>query len=159
LSATVLVAIDGSEPAARALAHALDLAKSSGARIHACYCIDYVALPGALSSLSKPPESAPDFLREDGERVTARARAVARRRGVEIQTHLLRGSTVRAILTFAKDVKADSIVMGTHGRTGLRHLLLGSVAEGVIRRASVPVTVVPPESRSKTSRTNEGGTD
>ena len=65
-----------------------------------------------------------------------------------IQTHLLRGSTVQAILTFAKDVEADAIVMGTHGRTGLRHLLLGSVAEGVIRQASVPVTIVPPKSRS-----------
>lgn len=139
----MLVAIDGSEPAARALAHALDLAKSAGANLHVCYCLDYVSLPGPLSTLSKPPESAPDLLREVGERVMARARAAARRRDVAIQTHLLRGNAVQAILTFSKQVKADSIVIGTHGRTGLRRALLGSVAEAVIRHAKIPVTVVP----------------
>ena len=59
--------------------------------------------------------------------------------GVEIVTHLLEGVPYQAVVDHAEAVGADMIVMATHGRTGLTHFLLGSVAERVVRTSPVPV--------------------
>ncbi len=136
---TIVVPVDGSAPALEALAYACDLGASLHAAIEICYAIDYIALPG---NLGKPPESAPDFLTEDGELVLAKACATARRLGVKARAHLVRGSVVDAILHFADETSADLVVMGTHGRGGFRRLVLGSVAESVARRSTIPVLLV-----------------
>ena len=59
--------------------------------------------------------------------------------GIEVEHRLLEGDPVTAILQVADDLKCDLIVMGTHGRTGLGRLLIGSVAEQVLRNAKCPV--------------------
>jgi nucleotide-binding universal stress UspA family protein len=61
---------------------------------------------------------------------------------VEVEHRLLEGDPITMILKFAEDVKADMIVMGTHGSSGLMRLLVGSVAEGVMRKAPCPVLTV-----------------
>ena len=63
--------------------------------------------------------------------------------GVEVRPRLLMGPTVEVILELADEVDADWIVVASHGRGGLVHLLLGSVSEGLIRHATRPVVVVP----------------
>ena len=70
-------------------------------------------------------------------------RAQAGIAGQRPRTEVLDGDPVDVILTRAKEMKADLIVMGTHGRAGLPRLLMGSVAEGVLRRAPCPVVLVP----------------
>src|SRR5690606_5334586 len=67
----------------------------------------------------------------------------ARAPGVTTKTHLIEGIPYREIVRMAEELGAGLIVVGTHGRTGLRHLLLGSVAERVVRSAKVPVITVP----------------
>lgn len=62
--------------------------------------------------------------------------------GVKFERHLLEGNPVREIVAFAEREHVDLIVMGSHGRTGLSRLVMGSVAEGVTRRASCPVLIV-----------------
>jgi nucleotide-binding universal stress UspA family protein len=59
-----------------------------------------------------------------------------------IRTHILHGSPWDQIVEFARDKQVDLIVMGTHGRTGIGHALIGSVAERVLRRAPCPVMVI-----------------
>jgi len=66
-----------------------------------------------------------------------------RARNVAIKTHLVWGNPSREILAKARIEKADLIVMGTHGRSGLPHLVLGSVAEKTVRLSRIPVLTVP----------------
>ena len=65
--------------------------------------------------------------------------------GLEASGRLLPGDPISAILEELKETKPDLVVVGTHGRTGLSHLLMGSVAEKLVRLASVPVVTVPDE--------------
>jgi universal stress protein A len=66
-----------------------------------------------------------------------------REAGIPCETAMLIGSAVQEIVKRAKDTSADLIVMGTHGRSGLAHALLGSNAERVIQHAPCPVLIVP----------------
>ncbi len=135
----ILVPFDGSGGSEHALDYACDFAKLLGTEIHVCHAIDYVSLP---RTLSKSPESAPDFLHEDGEAILAKARRIARKHDLPIHCHLIRGNAAGAILRLSIDSRADLIVMGTHGRTGLRRLVLGSVAECVTRHSDLPVLLL-----------------
>jgi nucleotide-binding universal stress UspA family protein len=139
----ILVPTDGSACAMQALAYACDLSKIVGARVEACHAIDYLSLPGKLGN---SPESAPDVLVEEGEAILSKARAVGRKHGIKLSGHLIRGNGAEAIVERARESQANLIVMGTHGRTGLRRIVLGSVAEGVIRRTHLPVLLLRNES-------------
>jgi nucleotide-binding universal stress UspA family protein len=67
---------------------------------------------------------------------------IQKERDVEMTVVVDHGSPAGEIISFSRNGGFDMIVMGTHGRTGLRHLLMGSVAEGVVRRASCPVMTI-----------------
>src|SRR5665213_1274223 len=103
---SILVPTDGSELATRALVYACRLAKTLRADLHVCYGIDYLSLRGYLA---KGPESAPSFLREDGERVLEGARAIARGYGLEPTGHLIRGPAAAAIIRLAGAAGIDLI--------------------------------------------------
>ena len=84
-------------------------------------------------------------MREGGRLVLERASALVRQQGVECETALLEsvgGPAADFIVSQAEEWPADLIVMGTHGRRGLRRLAMGSDAEGVMRRAPVPLMLV-----------------
>jgi nucleotide-binding universal stress UspA family protein len=87
-------------------------------------------------------EGVGDVLREEGETALDRIEAIAADRGVAVTSHILEGSPSRRIVEYAEDENCDLVVMGTHGRGGIDRLLLGSVAEGVVRACSVPVLTV-----------------
>lgn len=141
----ILVPHDFSETAERALGFALDLGQRLGARLSLLHAYEIVAYgfaeaPSMSEELAEQIESA---ARSALEAVQARAR----RSGLDVTAVLRRGSPWREIVAFAKESKADLVVMGTHGRRGLSRLLLGSVAERVIRTSPCPVlTVHGPES-------------
>jgi nucleotide-binding universal stress UspA family protein len=117
----ILVPIDGSAAAAHALDYACDFGKLLGTEIHVCHAEDYV---------------------EDSASVLAKARRIARKHDVAVHCHLLGGNAAEAILRLAQESHADLIVMGTHGRTGLQRLALGSVAEDVTRHSRLPVLLL-----------------
>jgi nucleotide-binding universal stress UspA family protein len=84
-------------------------------------------------------------LREGGKRVLAKAQALASKQGVKskaILREMVGGPAAYPIVREARKVRADVIVLGTHGRRGVRRLVLGSDAEQVVRTASVPVLLV-----------------
>jgi nucleotide-binding universal stress UspA family protein len=76
--------------------------------------------------------------------------------GVAHEFELLTGTPVAELLQFAQDMKIDLIVMSSHGRTGLQRLLMGSIAEGVMRKANCPVLVVkqPAEQVARSSKSH-----
>jgi nucleotide-binding universal stress UspA family protein len=144
--ARILAAVDGSEPSMRAYREAMRLAADQQAVLRVAHVIDLgLALVPWADGAVIDYDALETALRESGVRILEAAAAEARTTGSEAETVLLEtddDNPAAEILTEATRWGADLIVMGTHGRHGLAHLILGSVAEGVVRRASVPVLLL-----------------
>lgn len=136
----ILVPTDGSEGVKRAVLHALDLAKSHGATVHAVYVVNTAGFTGLPMESSW--EGIDEMLRSDAEAALETVREFAEARDVPIETRVLEGSPHREIVRYAEQGDCDLVVMGTHGRGGIDRLLLGSVAEKVVRSSNVPVMTV-----------------
>jgi len=142
---TILVAIDESSCASRALQEAITLAASSKARLEIVHVIDYSYLKRDLGYVDTDELGARRVAA--GEELLKNAAAATSAAGVANGTHLVndvltQGDIPSAIRQAAKDCGAQMIVIGTHGRHGLRRLLLGSVAESLARECDVPVLLV-----------------
>ncbi|MEF8774762.1 MAG: universal stress protein [Halobacteriales archaeon] len=136
----ILVPTDGSPEVERAIGHAVDLAASHGATLEAVYVVNtasYTTMP-----METGWEGVDEMLYEEGETALDRVRELAAGSDVDVETHLLDGSPAREIVGFGEETGCDLIVMGTHGRGGIDRLLLGSVAERVVRSSEVPVLTV-----------------
>jgi universal stress protein A len=145
---TILAPTDFSEGAGRALAWARVLARAFGAKIVVLHVLDLPYTWTPASGLGSIPTPIPA---EIVERLADAARALldtAAQDIPEVTSRLLRkGHPRQVILEVAREVGADVIVMGTYGRSGIPHLLIGSVAEHVVRHAPVPVWTVRAEQR------------
>jgi nucleotide-binding universal stress UspA family protein len=135
----ILVPTDFSEPADEALDHALFLAQALGATISLAHVFQD---PYAAAFVSEQYVPMPAALREEAldevrHHLAARVARSGRR---DMTTEILSGPAAQAIVERGRD--ADLIVMGTHGRHGMAHLLMGSVAERVVRLAPCPVLTV-----------------
>jgi nucleotide-binding universal stress UspA family protein len=141
----ILVPTDFSDTATRALEHAIDAAHSFRASVLLLHVhsAPVIAMPdGGMISIPIPDELA---IRAQLEEGLAKLAAEVKSRGVSaVGTLLLEGSPWREILRASSERSCDLIVMGTHGRGGLGRLVLGSVAEQVMRAASCPVLAIGP---------------
>jgi len=136
-----LVPIDFSEYANQALDYALTLAGKLDAQITLLHVIQSLPLGGADMGVALPYAYLQDLEAEIMQNMEAyRAKVV--NAGLEADITVVHGVPFHEILETAKTHKVDLIIMGTHGRTGLQHVLLGSVAEKVVRLAPCPVLVV-----------------
>jgi nucleotide-binding universal stress UspA family protein len=138
---SILAAVDFSENSDQALGAAIDLAKQTGAELHVVHALDLpipifnpyaISIPDAL--LTQAREEATRRLREAVEKVG--------KAGVKAKSHLTEVPAAPAIARLAEELGADLVVMGTHGHTGLKHVLLGSVAERTLRLAPCSVLIV-----------------
>jgi nucleotide-binding universal stress UspA family protein len=137
--------IDFSDASRAAMEVAADLAQRFGAELvllHAYPIPGYtfpdgsvIASPKMMQDLADEAQRHLEEWRADAERLVGSARVTAEK-GV--------GEPANEIVAFARDRKADLLVLGTHGRTGLEHALMGSIAERVVRRAHCPVLTVRP---------------
>jgi len=136
----ILVATDFSEGSDEALGAAIDLAKRTGADLHIVHVLENGAdqFPFGLASY----EDRPDLIASLDRELTRRS-DWAVREGIGCQTRMIEEDAVGGILQAARDVGADLLVVGTHGRRGIAHALMGSVAAKVVQRASCPVLTVP----------------
>jgi nucleotide-binding universal stress UspA family protein len=130
---TVLLPTDFSAPSEAALELACSLARGYGARLVILHVVKYEMTAGAMMAVPMDPGYYGDALNE------VRDRVVGPSPGFPVETCLREGTPAEEVLHAADDVGADLIVMGSHGRTGLGRLLMGSVAEAVMRRAGCPV--------------------
>ena len=135
----ILVALDGSAGSRRALMAAMDLGKKYDARVHLLSVEEH--LPAYAATVGEVEEA-----RQEQNiyfaKVQEEAGEVARAYGLEIEGVIRAGHAAETIIRYANEGGFDLIVMGTHGRTGLQHVLLGSVAEKVVRLAPCPVLTV-----------------
>jgi universal stress protein A len=137
----ILVPTDFSPGAAQALDYAVDLARSFGAELVLLFVVEpvYYASPADLYGASANLSMLLDEQRRVGREQLDRFLAETRKRRVRCRGVVETGAPYETITGAAEKVAADLIVMATHGRTGLSHLLLGSVTEKVVRSSACPV--------------------
>ncbi len=140
----ILVPIDGSPASQRGLDEALMLSKHGRVRLRLLHVVGLFISTPALAG-AQDLNDIPQALRESGLKILKDAEARARRRGVTVDVEMVnvaRGRAADAIVAQAKKWRANLIVIGTHGRRGLKRLALGSDAEKVVRISPVPVLTV-----------------
>jgi nucleotide-binding universal stress UspA family protein len=142
----ILTALDGSETSARAFDAALQIACDSDAELRPLYIVDTPLM--AYDTPGYDPSILRNAMFEEGGRVTNDALAKMQLKNVRgvariDEVNLLANSIAQRILHAATEMKADLVVMGTHGRRGFQRLVLGSVAERFVRMATCPVLLVP----------------
>ena len=130
---TILHPTDFSERSAFAFSLACTLARAYGARLVLVHVTPTVVVSGELGAIPPQPSDVWKTLQEQ----LANLRAPDP--NVSVEHHLKEGDPATEILRLAQEIKCDLIVMGTHGRTGLGRLFVGSVAEQVLRKAPCPV--------------------
>ena len=143
----ILVPVDGSATSVRALQEAIKLAGGK-AQLRLVHVIEQIYPLDTEGYAYIDHTALQEAVRHTGERVLAQAAEETRRLGVAAEIVLLEASGERVAAVIggeARNWPADLIVIGTHGRSGLSRLLLGSVAEGVARGAPVPVLLVRSE--------------
>ena len=136
----VLVPVDGSEPSDIALDHAIE--QFDDAEIVVLYVMDPVD-----GSTAWGPGSADEWLSASEERAETVLKAAAEtvsEAGLSVTAESIIGQPAQTIVEYTDEQDIDHVVIGSHGRDGLSRVLLGSVAETVVRRAPVPVTVARP---------------
>lgn len=139
---TLLVAHDFSETAALALRQAMALSKANEARLVLAHVVElvplgpYPAIKGGANDLA---------IKDIAEQRTNEIAEEARTAGCEIEVIVRVGEPGPTIVEIAEEVGADLLVIGTRGLTGVKHVLLGSTAESVVRRAPMPVLTVHPD--------------
>jgi universal stress protein A len=138
----VLVATDFSEPSEAALLYGRELASRLGATLHVLHVAPVMNNIAAANYVAIPPDLQQD-IEDDARRRLHRLVVDTDRSGPPSIPVLLTGSSpAAAIMDYAKHHEIDMIVLGTHGREALAHLVLGSVAERVVRLAPCPVLTV-----------------
>ncbi|MGH7337791.1 MAG: universal stress protein [Myxococcota bacterium] len=137
----ILVPVDFSEHSQRALDEAIGLAKSFGAQLHLLHC--YQIHPTAIAPYGiVVPETFEHDVRMAALQRLSEWREKASAQGVRVQEHITAHFPAEEIAAMAGHLGVDLIVMGPRGLTGLKHVLLGSVAERTIRLAKCPVLTV-----------------
>ena len=140
----ILVPMDFSPHAEHAFTYATRFAERFGAKLALLYVVDDSFVTGGWSSeiyVSNVPELMENLI-ADADRRLAALKASAAALGLTAETAVIRGRPAHAIVEHAKNGGFDLIVMGTHGRTGVSHVVMGSVAERVLRKAPCPVLTV-----------------
>jgi nucleotide-binding universal stress UspA family protein len=151
----ILVAIDGSSTADQGLRTAIELAADQHAKLTVVHVFDDMDVAPSFDGGLLPAEYFDriiDSMRQAGIKLIDDAEKRARDRGIDVKTRFIEtlGQKVaQTIVGQARKHQADVIVLGTHGRRGVRRLLLGSDAEGVLRESPVPVLLVRSPEREK----------
>lgn len=139
---TVVCAVDFSEISEHALAYAVRLAEKFSAQLQVVHVCHPPTLLINDTDVILPPDFHEDYRAAMQQRMDALI-GTYRDSGLPIQGQLREGAPQDEIVAFARERGADLVVLGTHGHRGLTHLLLGSVAERVVRNAHIPVLTVP----------------
>jgi nucleotide-binding universal stress UspA family protein len=138
----IVIATDGSENTQKAISYGIEIAKLSGATVHALYVVDTSSFSSIPMSTEGGWEAMYEVLKTEGKKAVSAVKSKGEASGVEVREVVLEGHPINEIIEFAEKNNADLVVMGTLGKTGLDRFLLGSVAEKVVRGSKVPVMVV-----------------
>lgn len=148
----ILVPVDGSESALRAMDRAIGLARAFGSRVSAVVVIDPFPFAGVGAELGLGQDAYREAADHEAREALDAVKALAERSGQQVEVLQVEAPAVyRGILDAARDSGADLIVMGSHGRKGLERLVLGSVTQRVLNDSTIPVLVERPPAPRQTS--------
>jgi nucleotide-binding universal stress UspA family protein len=129
----ILIPTDGSHGANAAFKHGIEIASQWDATLHALYVVDTrLARSGPLL----------ETLRDEGRQAVRDVEVGGTQAGLTVVTEIAEGNPHEEILAYVSEHGIDMVIMGTHGRTGLDRVVMGSVAERVVRRSPIPVLTV-----------------
>ncbi len=137
---TILVAIDGSAVSEQAFEAAVDQAQAWKANLHAVYVVEtglFTDIP-----VDSKLEVMYSLLEQEGSGALDRVKEIAKKKNTDVQTHFEQGHAGDTIIATAQKLNADLIVMGSHGKSNVDRLLLGSVSSFVVEHSVVSVLVV-----------------
>jgi nucleotide-binding universal stress UspA family protein len=144
----IMIATDGSECSRLVADKGIELARLSGGTVYAVYVVSTAYLLSMdgdyFSPMSVNPywESIHEALKNQGKKAVNDVKVLGEMKGINIESVLLEGNPSDELIRYAEEEKMDIVIMGTLGKTGLDRLLLGSVAENLVRHSKVPVMVV-----------------
>lgn len=141
----ILVPVDGSPTSNLGLAEACKLARLAGSRLRLLHVVDMMSVTMSVESSMAATPTVFEMLREGGQAILERARALAEVAGVPAETALLESMAGRVCDVVAEEARrwgAELVVIGTHGRRGAGRVLMGSDAELIARVSPVPVLLV-----------------
>lgn len=143
----IMMATDSSVCSRMAANSAIELARLSGGIVYAVYVVstDYFSSMAVDLDWERMCEA----LKKEGSQAVNYVKRAGEMEGVKVETILLKGHPVDALIRYAEEEGMDIVVMGSLGKTGLDRLLLGSVAENMVRHSKVPVMVVKEKCRSE----------
>lgn len=136
----ILIAVDGSEYSVIAAKRGFELAHQLGAKTYMVFVVDKTKAMGNPDAGIMPQQALIVLKKEAEQTLDELARMY---NGNELEKFMPEGNPREDIIRMAETLEVDLIVMGTHGHTGLRRILIGSVAENVVRHSGIPVMVVP----------------
>lgn len=138
--ANILVALDGSPAGQNALDRAVELARAGETKLHAAYVVE----TGLFSSLptDNTVEIMYNVLQKEGEAVLDKAKTDAAAHGITLSTHIKFGHAGSEIIALAEKIKADLIIVGSHGKSQTDRLLIGSVSTFIVTHSRVSTMVV-----------------
>lgn len=136
----ILIAVDSSEYSMKAARKGLELAHQLNAKTALLFIVDKSKAMGNVDAGIMPGEALIVLKKEAEQTLDQLAKMY---NGKEIMKFMPEGHPAEDIIKTSETWSADLIVMGTHGRTGLQHLFMGSVAEYVVRHSKIPVMIVP----------------
>lgn len=141
----ILVALDGSSTANLALKEAITLAKEGGSKVRGVFVVDAYHVAPEVEFITA--QEVLDSMRSEAKVALAKAQKKLDAAGIKADTKILEtnvsdGRIAEAIAREAKNWSANLIIVGTHGRRGFSHFLLGSVAESIVRVATKPVLLI-----------------
>ena len=136
----ILIAVDSSEYSMKAARKGLELAHQLNAKAGLLFVVDQSKAMGNIDAAIMP-EEALVVLKKEAEQTLEQLTEMYN--GSELRKFMPEGHPAEEIIKVAETWLADLIVMGTHGRTGLKHLLMGSVAEHVLHHSKIPLMIIP----------------
>lgn len=134
----LLIPIDGSEPSMRAVQHVIEKAK----RLPGAYEIHLVNVQPPVPGSFVSRDQVASYHHDESEKALAGGRKLLDDAGIPYQAHLLAGPLAETIVSLCDQLGCDEVVMGSHGRTALADLLIGSTVTRVVHLAKVPVLLV-----------------
>jgi len=141
---TIIAALDFSDASELVLAQTAELARATGSDVHLVHAIESLANFYDIYGYTVPDTS--EFERHANERAALRLTEKAADLGLsvgKVTTKVLAGPVVEALLEYTNDLEDSVLVIGTHGHGVLARVLMGSVAEKVLRRSKIPVLMIP----------------
>ncbi|WP_040661975.1 universal stress protein [Nitrococcus mobilis] len=138
----VLCPVDYSECSSEAMKYAAHIAAREGAKLYPIHVVDIRNFGHETPLGFEVPKPTPETIERIRKELQEDLAYERDGKKVEVEAIVVMGKPIEEILKAAKEKAVEMIVMGTHGRTGLQHVIIGSVAENVVRKATCPVLTV-----------------